>query len=192
MRTLLRVLISLHFLLCVPCDSDFFCVTRTRFRVLFSLEAGGRNYDTRGFDDKRNISGALVAVTVHADQYVRGIQFTYCDSINGADVVGPIHGFASGEASTFRLQPGESFVSVAGRSGSWMDRLVLFSSHGRVMEWGGYGGNPFSLAVPPHAKIASFFGSKGDEHRYVCCEKGQNSRTVIFLCSYFISLCVAK
>jgi hypothetical protein len=82
------------------------------------------------------------------------------------DVLGPIHGFELGESSTFRLQPGESFVSLTGRSSSWIDRLVLFSNYGRAMEWGGFGGAPFSLAVPPNSTIASFFGSKGEEHRY--------------------------
>jgi hypothetical protein len=75
---------------------------------------------------------------------------------------GPIHGGHGGALHKVVFAPGEKVTEIHGRSGTYVDSLVVITSTGHTYSFGGTGGGEaFHYVVPPNRSITGFCGSSG-------------------------------
>ncbi|CAK4749439.1 unnamed protein product [Aphanomyces euteiches] len=112
----------------------------------------------------------LTAVHLWEGDFFDGLQCEYKNRETKITVPG--RSWTVSTSSTKRsltLLDGEYFIQVRGRSGAWMDQLVLTTNFGRTLSAGGNGGDPFEIAVPKGHMVRAFHFALGDhvEHPVV-------------------------
>jgi hypothetical protein len=90
-----------------------------------------------------------------------GAQVDRVESTYGGRTIA--HGREGGKPVTpLVLQPGEFITTIAGRTGKFVDKLVLGTSEGQSRECGGDGGVPFGpWEVPKGSVVVGFSGRSG-------------------------------
>lgn len=86
------------------------------------------------------------------------------DAANSDAVAGEpeMAGGSGGETDRLTLEPGETLTRISGRCGLHVDSLVLTTSLGRTLTFGGDGGeSEFRYDLPPGTELAGLFGRAG-------------------------------
>jgi jacalin-like lectin domain-containing protein len=115
----------------------------TGCKVLTAGQGGSR------FDDT---TSEIKGLSVRSGKYIDAI------GVLG----GPMHGGQGGSLQNIVFAPGEKVTEISGRSGIYVDSLVVITSAGHTYSFGGAGGGPtFHYAVPPNRSITGFCGRSG-------------------------------
>jgi hypothetical protein len=97
--------------------------------------------------------------------FIDQLQVVYRNPTNGHVVSGPVHGGNGGQLTVITLNAGEFIAEINGRTGSFVDSLLVKTNQGRIFSnLGGDGGpNPFRfhLGVGSGEEIFGFFGRSG-------------------------------
>eukprot|EP00826_Nyctotherus_ovalis_P064623 TRINITY_DN9483_c0_g4_i2.p1 TRINITY_DN9483_c0_g4~~TRINITY_DN9483_c0_g4_i2.p1 ORF type:complete len:393 (+),score=71.77 TRINITY_DN9483_c0_g4_i2:265-1443(+) len=89
----------------------------------------------------------FTVIRVWYKDYVEGIEVWYGPRSHGQRIGSARN--ADSNVDELMFNPGESLVSISGRSGHWLDTVTFATSEGRSITCGkSKGGDPFSLAVP--------------------------------------------
>lgn len=139
--------------------------------IIRSLVVGQTYPDTRPFDDLAFIlslgdlrNARICEVGCLFGDVVVGLHVVY--QINGQRVPGPINYGTQASAQTYakgmlELMGDDYITEVSGSSGQLIDRLYLRTAHGKTVSWGGTGGSPFNLDVPPMKRVIALAGGLG-------------------------------
>lgn len=122
--------------------------------MLFKIGAVG---GTGGgsFDDSV-INSPVATIAVHAGSYVDALVVTYQ---NGTQM---FHGGGGGQVNNpFTLNSGEFITELIGRAGDYVDQLTIVTNQRRFGPFGGSGGNPFTIQLPPDVWVFAFWGQSG-------------------------------
>jgi Jacalin-like lectin domain len=106
------------------------------------------------FDDGP-ISSPLETIGIHAGSYVDALVLTYGNTQM-------IHGGGGGQANnSFTLNNGEFITMLVGRAGDYIDQLQIVTNQRSYGPFGGSGGNPFVIQLPPNWGVVKFWGQSG-------------------------------
>lgn len=96
-------------------------------------------------------------------QTITGINVRSGTMIDAIGLIGgDNHGGAGGSPATFMLNPGESIQSIHGKTGQFVDSIVIATNQGRSVSFGGQGGGQsYSFVAPPGYVIGGFCGRSG-------------------------------
>lgn len=138
---------------------------------------GTSHPDTVNFDDGTifapypGVPHKISAITVfHTTENIVGIQAEYYVYGYNRTVPGPRHSgkeVIGAQASTIRLDANEFIIEIFGQNGDVYDRLGFRTTAGRSWEFGGTGGNPFSLKVPYGKHFNGVRGGMGGHIHYL-------------------------
>jgi hypothetical protein len=140
-------------------------------RVAVGPSGGASDIFTGGgpefVDDPMPSSARIAGIGVqHNDHQVIAICLIY--EFKGDFHLTKLHGMAEekdkrGRYDEFKLAKGEHFVSIKGRTGTGVDKIIITISEGRSMTFGGPGGtNDFNLTAPKGREIDGFFGNSNN------------------------------
>jgi hypothetical protein len=115
------------------------------------------------FADRDVPQGARISeVRVRSGNNIDSIQAVYTLP-DGSLLEGPLHGGRGGSNGVFRLDPDEYITGFSGRSGLYIDSLIIQTNKRRSQVFGGSGGSRvFSIAVPAGNRAIGFAGRSGD------------------------------
>ncbi|MFN8483755.1 MAG: jacalin-like lectin [Anaerolineae bacterium] len=109
-------------------------------------------------DDLTNVV-RLAQIIIRHGAWVDAIQCSW-EMLGGSLSVGVQHGGNGGVADVITLAPDENITRISGRSGVYIDQLVITTTKRTCGPYGGNGGIPFDLSPAPGATIG-FFGRSG-------------------------------
>jgi len=129
-------------------------------------QCGKRQKDTVDFDDgdfvanKFNYRISCVKVW-HDQKFVYGLQVIY--EMDGTNKSPGMHcGMGNNlRCEQLNLNDGEHITKVFVRAGDIIDHLTFFTDQGKVVSFGGTGGNPYVLTPPPKHHFVAFSGGNG-------------------------------
>jgi hypothetical protein len=106
------------------------------------------------FDDRR--LGQWVRIQIRAGDQVDALIVSYDSGVTVQ------HGGGGGRpVADFQLVSGEVITRIQGRHGSFVDQIEFLTNRRRLGPFGGTGGIPWALDVPPGLTVTSFFGASG-------------------------------
>jgi hypothetical protein len=112
-------------------------------------------------------------VIIQSGNYVDGIQLVYI--LRGQTVSWGYHGGAGGDHHEFWLDSDEYITGIEGRSGAFVDSLIIHTNKRSSPQYGGDGGaNAYSYDVPPKFHVMGFWGRSGDYIDSIGIEYRQN------------------
>ncbi len=117
------------------------------------------------FDDIAPNQMEIGELLIGSGLFIDQLQVIYRNTTNGHVVSGPAHGGNGGQQTVITLHAGEFITEINGRTGSFVDSLLLKTNQGRIFSnLGGDGGpNPFRfhLGFGSGEEIFGFFGRSG-------------------------------
>eukprot|EP00744_Colponema_vietnamica_P004103 GILI01006178.1.p1 GENE.GILI01006178.1~~GILI01006178.1.p1 ORF type:complete len:356 (-),score=102.15 GILI01006178.1:271-1308(-) len=127
---------------------------------------GHTHGDTRAFDESELLGapdGHLVEIKCYyGDDGVHGFEATYdFPSMGGRFSGGPHYSHQPAHTSTLSLDRDEYIIEITGRKGAIVDQLSVKTNKGKMVTWGGHGGEPFSLNIPVGKGVIAFHGGFG-------------------------------
>ena len=117
------------------------------------------------YDDVAPNQMEIGELQIRSGWFIDQLQVVYRDPTSGHVVSGPAHGGNGGQLTVITLNAGEFITEINGRTGSFVDSLLLKTNQGRIFSnLGGDGGpNPFRFhpGVGSGVEIFGFFGRSG-------------------------------
>ncbi|SRR6266699_2875752 len=117
------------------------------------------------FDDVAPNQMEIGELHIRSALFIDQLQAIYRNPMNGRLAPGPTHGGNGGLLTVITLNAGEFITEISGRTGSFVDSLMLKTNQGRIFRYlGGDGGpNPFRfhLDIRSGEEIFGFSGRSG-------------------------------
>lgn len=117
----------------------------------------------RPFADQEIPAGAtLTEIRVRAGDTIDAVQ-AISQLADGSYAQSTLHGGGGGRLYTFRFDPDEYLVALAGRYGDTVDSLVIITNKRQSQAFGGRGGDrDYRIEVPQGTQGVGFAGRSGD------------------------------
>ncbi|MFN8483758.1 MAG: jacalin-like lectin [Anaerolineae bacterium] len=101
----------------------------------------------------------LTGLTIRHGKFVDALRCSW-QMTDGSTRMGAQHGGNGGTQDVITFATGENIVGISGRSGAYIDQLVITTNTATYGPYGGNGGSPFNLG-PVAAQTIGFFGRSG-------------------------------
>jgi len=125
--------------------------------VSFSKSYGGLGGTP--FVDMKVPGTRVSEITIRSGSLIDNIRVSY---VYRGQTFTKSHGGNGGSARTLRLDSNEYITEFGGRSGSYVDSIYIKTNTGRLMRWGGAGGeNSFRFKASRENPIVGFWGRSG-------------------------------
>jgi len=113
------------------------------------------------FDQEIPDEARIVEVRVEAGEFVDAVQLVYAFP-DGRPTEAARHGGVGGRGGSFRLEPGEYIVGIAGRCGKFVDSVRILTNRRMSPPFGGNGGErEYRIEVPDGNQAVGFIGRSG-------------------------------